>query len=107
RDLVTSIWIGFDQPSTLGRWTFGGNTALPIWVDFMRVALSDKPQKSFPQPDGIVNVRIDPDTGLLARPGQANAIFELFKQEQLPPESSTIDSPELDDEKEGAPQMLF
>lgn len=108
RDLVTSVWIGFDQPRSLGRWAFGGNTALPVWINFMRPMLDGKVEHPFPQPDGIVNVRIDPDTGLLARPGQRNAIFELFKQEQLP--AATEIQPTADrnnDEDDSSPQLLF
>jgi penicillin-binding protein 1A len=111
RDLVTSVWIGFDQPKTLGRWAFGGNTALPIWVEYMGAMLADKKQRPFPQPTGIVTVRIDPETGLLAQPGQSNAIFELFKQEQLP---AAADNPtqlseeqESNDDEEDTPELLF
>ncbi len=109
RDLVTSVWIGFDQPRTLGRWAFGGNTALPVWVDFMGAMLADKEQRPFPQPDGIANVRIDPETGLLAQPGQSNAIFELFKQEQLPAATDAPEQPDLDnqDTEEDSPGLLF
>jgi len=86
RDLVATAWVGFDQPSTLGRSEFGGTAALPIWIDFMQVALSDSPDRQTPQPDGIVSVKIDPETGLLAYPGQENAIFELFPEESAPTE---------------------
>jgi penicillin-binding protein 1A len=110
RDLVTSVWIGFDQPRSLGRWAFGGNTALPVWVDYMGAMLTDKKQRPFPQPDGIVNVRIDPETGLLAQPGQADAIFELFKREQIPAhdnsKQSTAEQSESEEE-ENSPQLLF
>lgn len=112
RDLVTSVWVGFDQPKTLGRWAFGGNTALPIWVDFMGVALNEKPENTFPQPAGIVSVKIDPETGLLAAPGQRNAIFELFKTEEIPAPSednSDTDGNEYqqDNEDETPPELLF
>ena len=109
RDLVTSVWIGFDQPKTLGRWAFGGNTALPVWIDYMGAMLTDKEQKPFSQPAGILNVRIDPETGLLARPGQRNAIFELFKQEELPAASEVDSSPLNDSEEddEDSPGLLF
>jgi penicillin-binding protein 1A len=110
RDLVTSVWIGFDQPRSLGRWAFGGNTALPVWVDYMGAMLADKKQRPFPQPDGIVNVRIDPETGLLAQPGQADAIFELFKREQIPAhDNSRQSTAEQSDneEEENSPQLLF
>ncbi|MFQ3170282.1 MAG: penicillin-binding protein 1A [Oleispira sp.] len=110
RDLVTSVWIGFDQPRSLGRWAFGGNTALPVWVDYMGAMLADKKQRPFPQPDGIVNVRIDPETGLLAQPGQVDAIFELFKREQIPAhDNSRQSTAEQSDneEEENSPQLLF
>lgn len=86
RDLVATAWVGFDQPSTLGRSEFGGTAALPIWIDFMQTALSDSPDRPTPQPDDIVSVKIDPKTGLLAYPGQENAIFELFPEESAPTE---------------------
>jgi len=83
-DVVTSTWVGFDNYTPLGRREFGGTAALPIWIDFMRQALRDSPQQERPVPPGIVSVRIDPDTGLLANPGQANAIFEYFPEEAVP-----------------------
>ena len=111
-----SVWMGFDQPTTLGRWAFGGNTALPVWVNYMGAMLAGKKHRPFPQPDGIVNVRIDPETGLLAQPGQANAIFELFKQEQIPArdtskqgmtEQSDPYNNNDDEDEESAPGLLF
>jgi penicillin-binding protein 1A len=86
KQLVTTVWVGFDTPTTLGRSAFGGTTALPIWMDYMRVALKDVPEQTLDQPEGIVQVRIDPETGLLAAPGQTNAIFEFFRQEDVPTE---------------------
>lgn len=85
-DLVATVWIGFDQPTTLGRWASGGGTALPVWVDYMRAALDGAPEEHFEQPEGIVTVRIDPDSGLLASPGQKDAIFEYFKAGSAPTE---------------------
>jgi penicillin-binding protein 1A len=83
-DLVTTTWVGFDNYTPLGRREFGGTASLPIWIDFMRVALSDKPVRERPVPPGIVHVRIDPDTGELAASGQRNAIFEYFRTENAP-----------------------
>ncbi len=87
--LVTSVWVGFDQPKTLGRWAYGSNTALPIWVEYMQSALQNVEDKPLTQPAGIVSVRIDPETGLLAPPEQNNAIFEYFKQENVPTQYAT------------------
>ena len=78
--------MGYDQPRTLGRAAFGSNTALPIWVDYMATALANTPEHPFEQPAGIVSVRIDPVTGLLAYPGQTDAIFEFFREEDVPKE---------------------
>ncbi len=83
-DVVTSTWVGFDGYTPLGRREFGGTAALPIWIDFMREALRDSPVRQRPLPPGTVSVRIDPDSGLLARPGQANAIVEYFLKENVP-----------------------
>ncbi|MGR6872093.1 penicillin-binding protein 1A [Pseudomonas sp. HK3] len=82
--LVANVWVGFDSPRTLGRWAFGSNTALPIWVEYMKVALKGVPESPIKQPDGLVSIRIDPDTGNRAYPGQPNAIFETFRQENIP-----------------------
>ena len=109
RDLVTSVWVGFDQPRHLGRWAFGSNTALPVWVNYMGTVLANKAQRPFPQPAGIVNVRIDPETGLLAKPGQRNAIFEFFKQEELPAATDVDDSSleDLNEDNDDSPGLLF
>ncbi|MGB0664579.1 MAG: penicillin-binding protein 1A [Pontibacterium sp.] len=85
---VASVWVGFDNPATLGRNEFGGSAALPIWVDFMRTALKDVPDQHRELPPGIVNVRIDPKTGKLAYPGQSNALFDLYLEELAPTEMS-------------------
>ncbi|WP_246624677.1 penicillin-binding protein 1A [Oceanobacter mangrovi] len=110
-NLVTTVWVGFDQPSTLGRWAQGGTTALPIWVDYMRVALTTEPEVQLQQPDGIVSVRIDPKTGLLAAPGQQDAIFEYFRSENTPTETVLPQySPDGEDSDSGlsaTPELLF
>ena len=84
RDVVTTTWVGFDNYTALGKREFGGTAALPIWINFMREALKDSPDVERPIPAGIVNVRIDPDTGLLASAEQSNAIFEYFREELVP-----------------------
>lgn len=87
-DIVTTAWVGFDQPASLGRGEWGGATALPIWIDFMKVALEGKPERLLPQPSGMISTRIDPKTGLLARPGQKDAIFEIFAEDKVPTEQA-------------------
>ena len=86
--LVTSAWVGFDNNRKLGKQEFGGSAALPIWIDFMADALAGVAQDDFPVPDGLVRVRIDPETGLRARPGVKNAVFEIFRRQYVPAEFS-------------------
>jgi penicillin-binding protein 1A len=88
-NIVTTTWLGFDQYEMLGKREYGGSAALPIWIDYMRVALAGKPDLPRPQPNGLVSVRIDPVTGALARPNQENAIFEVFLEENVPQESQS------------------
>ncbi|MCK4869496.1 MAG: penicillin-binding protein 1A [Gammaproteobacteria bacterium] len=85
-DLVTTVWVGFDQPKSIRE--YGAQVALPIWINFMGRALRGKPNNSMRRPSDITTVRIDPKTGLLAYPGQKNAIFELFRKQYAPTQST-------------------
>lgn len=87
-DVVTTTWVGFDNYTPLGKREFGGTAALPIWISYMREALDNSPQQQRPTPVGIVSVRIDPATGLLAGVDQNGGIFEYFREEYLPTESA-------------------
>jgi penicillin-binding protein 1A len=82
--MVTTAWIGFDQVAPLGRRETGAQAALPMWMDYMRVALDGMPPSELERPPGLVSVRIDPDTGLLAGANHPNAIFESFRRDQVP-----------------------
>jgi penicillin-binding protein 1A len=82
--LVTTAWVGFDKLAPLGRRETGGQAALPIWIDFMREALVDVPQNIPARPDGLVSVRIDPETGELTDASNPNAIFETFRANHAP-----------------------
>ena len=77
----------------LGNREYGGSAALPIWIDYMRTALAGMPDQSRPTPEGIATTRIDPTTGLLARPGQRDAIFEVFRTEYVPTETAGTSRP--------------
>jgi len=79
--LVASCWVGFDDFSSLGHGEFGAKAALPIWIDFMRVATKDQPEQPLDMPPGITKVRIDPASGLLAAVGDPGAILEVMKTE--------------------------
>lgn len=83
-NIVTSTWVGFDQNLPLGRTEYGGSAALPIWMDFMELALKNEPIVNRAQPAGVVSVRIDPENGLRAKVGDPDAIFEIFRNENVP-----------------------
>lgn len=81
-NLVTTVWVGMDDFTTLGDGEYGGRAALPVWIDYMRMALEGVPQVQPEMPNGIVTALIDPATGQLAAPG-TGAISELFKAEDV------------------------
>ncbi|MCW8942161.1 MAG: transglycosylase domain-containing protein, partial [Gammaproteobacteria bacterium] len=65
-DLVTTTWIGFDQLKPLGSKETGSSAALPVWIDFMKVALAGTFEKQLPRPDGLVTMKINAETGQAA-----------------------------------------
>lgn len=103
KTLVAVTWVGFDQPTPLGRGEVGGRAALPIWMDFMRSALKGVPQERLPKPYGLVNVRINPTTGKLAEAGDASAIYETVQADHVPTADT---SPETPKEKTGAEDLF-
>ena len=81
--LTVTTWIGFDKLAPLGRGETGSRAALPMWIDFMRVALKGVEEEIPERPDGLVSVRIDPDTGKLASADDPGAVFETFRAKDL------------------------
>jgi penicillin-binding protein 1A len=77
-ELVSGVWIGFDDHSPLGPRETGAGAALPPWLSFMQAALGAKPPSDFRVIPGVVLARIDPATGLLAPERQADAPFAAF-----------------------------
>jgi len=82
--LVTTVWVGFDQPKSLGNREFGSSTALPIWMDFMQPNIDNLPKNKNLPPKGIVSIKIDKKTGLKAESDSRNSIFEYYLEEHLP-----------------------
>jgi len=81
-ELVAVTWIGFDQPRSLGDGETGARAALPIWMDYMGAALKDVPEQDYPVPDGVLAVKINPETGLR---DPVNGTVEYFFAEYAPP----------------------
>ena len=99
-DLVTTAWVGFDDYSLLGRREFGGTAALPIWIDYMRVALPPKESKRV-MPPGVVRLRIDRESGLRVNGTPDNSMLEYFLEEHLPAEAAGDERPLGTDDLEG------
>lgn len=93
RDISTSVFVGFDQPQPMGESEQGATVPVPIWIDYMKTVLDGMPERMLERPEGIVDRLIDKTTGNLARPGQANTMFELFMQENAPSEMTESRSP--------------
>ena len=106
-EIVTSVWVGFDSHEPLGRNEVGGKAALPIWIDYMRVALQDVPDRAPETPEGIIQARIDPQTGLLARIESRDAIMEVFDMGSLPPMEDAKEGVHSDAVKEEDPYDSF
>lgn len=83
-DLAVGVFVGFDEPRTLGANETGSTVAAPVFRDFMSAALANEPATPFRIPQGIVLVRVDPETGLVATPGSRRAILEAFKPGTAP-----------------------
>ena len=88
--VVTTAWVGFDNQRSMGNRETGGRAALPMWIDFMRVALDGMPENLQEQPDGLVTVRIDAETGELADGSSGKSLFELFRVENAPRQDTVI-----------------
>ena len=87
-ELVAGVWIGYDDLRGLGPRESGANSALPVWMEFMKTALKDTPAVDFPVPAGIETAKIDPKTGKLAYDGQPDAIDEVFLEGTVPTETA-------------------
>lgn len=76
--IVATAWVGFDDYRPLGRMETGAKAAVPMWVDFMQVALKDRPVQELKPPQGIITASIDPGTGQVVPSGTPGAISEYF-----------------------------
>ena len=85
-DLVSVVWVGYDDDLPLGPGEEGSRTALPIWIEYNRIALNGVPMHQLPVPEGIVSVRISKQTGCPASaldPGYG-VMFEVFREGHVP-----------------------
>jgi penicillin-binding protein 1A len=105
--LVTTVWVGFDNHDPLGRAEVGGRAALPIWIQFMGKALEGMPEQTVVMPTGIVQAKIDPDTGLIAALANPEAIVEVFQSGRLPDLESELQGADPNAAQEEDPYDIF
>ncbi len=103
---VAIVWIGFDQPRTLGRDETGGKAALPIWIRYMATALNGVPDVPYRVPDGVMKVKIDGLTGTLINEDE-DGIYEYFYQENPPPSVETVLPPMEEPTAADFPESAF
>lgn len=116
QDVVATAWVGYDQPDTLGRGEAGSRAALPIWIDYMHVALKGLPQKPFPIPENVVSVFIDPETGRAAHAKMVSSLPSAEVKEEKPAEAAqtpqegdqnpVADTSDFDDPEESSKARL-
>ena len=85
-DLVSVVWVGYDDDLPLGPGEEGSRTALPIWIEFNRIALRGAPLHQLAVPEGIVSVRISKKTGCPASAVDPSydVMFEVFREGHVP-----------------------
>jgi len=87
-DLVTGVWVGYDDRRSMGSGETGSRAASPIWLYYMSEVLKGKVMEDFPVPERVVFVKIDAETGLLASPYSKETVFQAFKEGTEPKEYS-------------------
>ncbi|MDQ6961193.1 MAG: PBP1A family penicillin-binding protein [Mariprofundaceae bacterium] len=96
--VLTGVWVGKDQPSTLGRRETGGKAALPIWLETMQFLHKGKPVKDFKEPEGISWVLIDKKSGYRTRSASAGSFLEAFRSGTEPTRFKPRPVPSLESE---------
>ncbi len=91
--LLATVWVGFDQPQSLGKGETGARAALPIWMNFMSAVLPDIPAGSPPAPAGLVALRIDRHSGQRTADSGPDTLFEWFSADRLPATLATQPPP--------------
>lgn len=86
--LATGVWVGFDEEKSIGAGEVGGKTALPIWLEYMKIAHGDSSPQPFPVPQGIVYANIDSQTGKLASSSSKSVVNQPFIRGTEPRELS-------------------
>ncbi len=106
--VVATAWVGFDQQQlSLGNYETGSKAALPMWIEYMRTALQGIAEDMMPRPEGLVNVKINAETGELANANDSNVVFEIFRTESVPQALATDKLPAGNGQPGVIPEQLF
>lgn len=89
-DLVVGVFVGYDTPRAMGKGQTGGQVAAPVFGNFMKTALADKPPIPFRVPPGLKLVSVNLKTGLRASPGDTTAILEAYKPFEEPDDPYSV-----------------
>lgn len=107
-DVIATVWVGFDDHKySLGRGEEGSKTALPAWINFMKVALADTPVQKAIVPEGIVSYSIDMKTGNLKPSGGPGTRKEYFIKGTEPTRESSNDNGAVIVSQDGKVEELF
>jgi penicillin-binding protein 1A len=98
-DIVSGVWVGFDEERSIGRGEVGGKSALPIWLEYMKFAHENLPPRGFPVPDGVVFANIDNETGRLVSSASKSVVRQAFIDGTEPGSASSA-GPTGDNDKE-------
>ncbi len=101
-DVVAGVWVGYDERKFLGHKETGARAALPIWMDYMRVALAGRPARDFPVPPGVLYARVDHSTGAIVDDTADGAGFEPFLAGHLPEREGEGGGPQPSGGEDGA-----
>ena len=102
-NLIVGVYVGYDNPKTLGKNETGSKVALPIFKDFVENALFKEDFKDFEIPENIYLTSINYDTGIKSAPGEKNSIIEALKLKDV----NNIDNKNLISTNDGDKNIKF
>ena len=94
-ELLTATWVGLDDFKSMGKGQYGGDVALPIFVEYMHAALEKYPPGEYEKPDDVKFIKVDMETGLLAREGEPSTKVPYLKGTEpttYAPEAGAVDT---------------
>ncbi len=81
REVIATAWVGYDIPAPLGRREYGGTAALPIWIDFIKDTIANRPEAPLLRPKGLTTVTVNAKTGMRSKRITGVTVNEIIKSE--------------------------